>query len=47
MLLRNVTIRRGIAFLEPKCVTLLGHTTAERDEKRHGDLARGLRYRMG
>jgi RecQ-mediated genome instability protein 1 len=47
MLLKNVSIRRGIAFLEPKCVTLLGHTTEERDENRLADFAKGLRLRMG
>lgn len=47
MLLKNIAIRRGVAFLEPKCVTLLGHKTAERDENRLADFAKGLRFRMG
>ncbi|KAG5646990.1 hypothetical protein DXG03_001714 [Asterophora parasitica] len=46
MLLKDVRINRGIAFLEPKCVVLVGCKTDDRDENRLTDFARGLRTRM-
>ncbi|KAF8071838.1 hypothetical protein FPV67DRAFT_1667295 [Lyophyllum atratum] len=47
MILKDVRINRGIAFLEPKCVVMLGHKTDEREDNRQADFARGLRARMG
>ncbi|RDB26422.1 RecQ-mediated genome instability protein 1 [Hypsizygus marmoreus] len=47
MFLKDVHVRRGIAFLEPKTVVLLGHKTDDRDENRQTDFARALRFRMG
>lgn len=47
MILKDVTIRRGIAWLEPKSVILIGHKTDDRDEDRQADFARSLRARMG
>ncbi|KAF5382007.1 hypothetical protein D9615_004446 [Tricholomella constricta] len=47
MLLKDVRINRGIAFLAPKCVVMMGHKTDERDENRPADFAKGLRVRMG
>lgn len=47
MVIRDVTIRRGTAFLEPKCVELKGHQTADRDERREAIFLRGLKLRLG
>ncbi|KAJ7126877.1 hypothetical protein C8R44DRAFT_873998 [Mycena epipterygia] len=47
LVLRNVFIRRGIAFLEPACVTLKGHQTEDREALQEADFARGLRHRLG
>ncbi|KAF8206307.1 hypothetical protein K438DRAFT_2014054 [Mycena galopus ATCC 62051] len=47
MVLRNVLVRRGMAFLEPKCVTLIGHQTEDREAEQAADFARGLRHRLG
>ncbi|KAG8970578.1 hypothetical protein FRC03_006707 [Tulasnella sp. 419] len=48
LLLKNVLVRRGIAFLEPEGVTILESSrTEEREEVQDADFARGLRLRMG
>ncbi|KAJ6576612.1 hypothetical protein DFH09DRAFT_1078188 [Mycena vulgaris] len=47
LVLRNVFIRRGIAFLEPACVTFKGHQTEDREILQEADFARGLRHRLG
>ncbi|KAG5651361.1 hypothetical protein H0H81_008930 [Sphagnurus paluster] len=47
MLLKDVRIQRGIAYLEPNSVTLIGHKTDDRDDNRLFDFSRGLRRRMG
>ena len=47
MVIRDVTIRRGTAFLEPRCVDLKGHQTADRDERREATFLRGLKLRLG
>ncbi|KAJ7274290.1 hypothetical protein B0H12DRAFT_1319303 [Mycena haematopus] len=47
MVLKDVLIRRGMAFLEPACVTLRGHQTEDREVLQEADFARGLRHRLG
>ncbi|KAJ6508014.1 hypothetical protein C8R47DRAFT_1100303 [Mycena vitilis] len=47
MILKDVLVRRGMAFLEPACVTLKGHQTEDREELQAADFARGLRHRLG
>ncbi|GLB40320.1 putative recQ mediated genome instability protein [Lyophyllum shimeji] len=48
ILLEDVRVNRGIAFLEPKSIALLGeYKTEDRDVHRQADFARGLRARMG
>ena len=47
MILKDVPIRNGIAFLEPSNVILKGYMTEELDEYRDVDFARGLRVRLG
>ena len=47
MIIRNVTVRRGTALLEPQCIELKGHRTADRDEKREETLFRTLKRRIG
>jgi len=47
MLLKDVLVRRGIAFLEPKCVVMKGHQTEDRELLQAADFARGLRLRLG
>ena len=47
MFLKDVMIRRGIAFLEPKSVVLIGSYTDDHDQNRQADFAHGLRQRMG
>ncbi|KAG6888426.1 hypothetical protein C0992_008506 [Termitomyces sp. T32_za158] len=46
MKLKNVHVHKGIVWLEPKTVILLGEETQERNENREADFARGLRARM-
>ncbi|KAJ3538111.1 hypothetical protein NM688_g6566 [Phlebia brevispora] len=47
MLLKNVFIRRGIAFLEPGNVVLKGHETVERQAEADQTFVQGLRMRLG
>ncbi|KAJ7364092.1 hypothetical protein DFH08DRAFT_1072906 [Mycena albidolilacea] len=47
MVLKDVLVRRGMAFLEPACVTHKGHQTEDREELQAADFARGLRHRLG
>ncbi|KAJ7104043.1 hypothetical protein B0H15DRAFT_808238 [Mycena belliarum] len=47
LILKDVLIRRGIAFLEPACVTFKGHQTEDREALQEADFARGLRTRLG
>ncbi|KAJ7227301.1 hypothetical protein GGX14DRAFT_629307 [Mycena pura] len=47
MVLKNVFVRRGIAFLEPACVTFKGYQTEDREALQQADFARGLRCRLG
>ncbi|KAF8515420.1 hypothetical protein BU17DRAFT_51754 [Hysterangium stoloniferum] len=47
MILKDVPIRRGIAFLEPSNVELKGYLTEELEVNREADFARGLRMRLG
>jgi hypothetical protein len=47
MVLKDVFLRRGIAFLEPACVTLKGHQTEDREALQEADFARGLRHKLG
>ncbi|KZT73679.1 DUF1767-domain-containing protein [Daedalea quercina L-15889] len=46
MILKNVPVRRGIAFLEPKCVVMKGHHVADLDAFQDRNFARALRERM-
>lgn len=47
MLLKDVFIRRGIAWLEPKNVILKGYQTPERQDMQDRDFVRGLNIRLG
>lgn len=47
MLLKNVFVRRGIAWLEPGNVVLKGYQTEERQIMQDADFVRGLRQRLG
>ncbi|OCH94365.1 hypothetical protein OBBRIDRAFT_823487 [Obba rivulosa] len=47
MLLKNVPVRRGVAFLEPKCVVMKGHYNADREALQDVEFARSLRQRLG
>ncbi|KAJ7170751.1 hypothetical protein C8R43DRAFT_1120492 [Mycena crocata] len=47
MVLHNVLVRRGIAFLEPACVTHKGQQTEDREALQEAEFARGLRHRLG
>lgn len=47
MLLKDVMIRRGIAFLEPENVVMKGHKTEEREANQDSDFVRALRRRLG
>ncbi|KAH0585275.1 hypothetical protein H2248_008516 [Termitomyces sp. 'cryptogamus'] len=46
MKLKNVRVHKGIVWLEPNTVVLLGEETQERNENREADFARNLRTRM-
>ncbi|KAJ7455345.1 hypothetical protein B0H11DRAFT_2200430 [Mycena galericulata] len=46
LVLKDVLIRRGMAFLEPACVTFKGHQTEDREILQAADFARGLRQRL-
>ncbi|KAH8994901.1 hypothetical protein EDB92DRAFT_239684 [Lactarius akahatsu] len=46
MLLKNVTIRHGIAFLEPRTVVLKGYGVEDIDANRDRDFLRGLKIRL-
>ncbi|TFY83218.1 hypothetical protein EWM64_g788 [Hericium alpestre] len=46
LLLKNVPIKRGIAFLEPKNIELKGYLNEDRDARRDKDFVRSLRVRM-
>ena len=46
MILKNVPVRRGIAFLEPKCVVIKGHHVADLDALQDCNFARALRERL-
>lgn len=47
MLLKNVFIRRGIAWLEPANIVLKGYQTEERQAMQDADFVRGLGIRLG
>ncbi|KAK7047957.1 hypothetical protein VNI00_005003 [Paramarasmius palmivorus] len=46
MLIHDVEVRRGIAFLEPKRITLKGHQIADRDAQQDAEFARSLKQRL-
>jgi RecQ-mediated genome instability protein 1 len=46
MQLKNVTIKHGIAFLEPRTVILKGYGVEDLDENRDRDFLRGLKMRL-
>lgn len=47
MLLKDVFIRRGTAWLEPKNIVLKGYQTEERQQTQDADFVRGLNVRLG
>lgn len=47
MTVRDVPIRKGIALLDPKCVTMKGYQTADLEALQDRDFARSLRIRLG
>ena len=47
MLLKDVFIRRGVGFLEPRCIELKGHQTEDRQANQDFDFVRGLCVRLG
>lgn len=47
LLLKNVFIRRGIAWLEPANIELKGYQTEERQVLQDADFIRGLHLRLG
>ena len=47
MLLKDVFIRRGIAWLEPKNIIHKGYQTEERQQMQDHDFVNGLNLRMG
>ncbi|CCM01393.1 uncharacterized protein FIBRA_03444 [Fibroporia radiculosa] len=47
MILKNVPIRKGVAFLEPKCIVMKGHQVTDLEAFQERDFARGLRFRLG
>ena len=46
MQLKNVTIKHGIAFLEPRTVVLKGYGVEDLDTNRDRDFLRGLKMRL-
>ena len=46
MQLKNVTIKHGIAFLEPRTVILKGYSVEDLDANRDSDFLRGLKMRL-
>ncbi|KAG6813948.1 hypothetical protein H0H92_005203 [Tricholoma furcatifolium] len=46
MILKNVRVHKGIAYLEPRAVVLLGHKGDDREDNRKRDFAKSLRSRM-
>ncbi|PBL03554.1 hypothetical protein ARMGADRAFT_952529 [Armillaria gallica] len=47
LLLTNFHVRRGLAFLEPKCVTVKGHMNEERNALQDAYFRRELMLRLG
>ncbi|KAL6307428.1 hypothetical protein BKA93DRAFT_768219 [Sparassis latifolia] len=47
MLIKDVRVRRGLAYLEPKCVVMKGGQNEERNAMQDHDFARSLRLRLG
>ncbi|CDO73719.1 hypothetical protein BN946_scf185015.g47 [Trametes cinnabarina] len=47
MIIKDVPIRRGIAFLKPECVHFIGHQTADRDARRDAIFLRALKLKLG
>ncbi len=47
MLLKDVRIQNGIAFLEPAKVVMKGWKTEELEEVQDADFVRSLRLRLG
>ena len=46
MILKNVSVNRGIAFLTPESVTLKGYQAEDLEEQREAAFARSLHARM-
>ena len=46
MQLKNVTIKHGIAFLEPRTVILKGYGVEDLDANRDSNFLRGLKMRL-
>ncbi len=47
LLLRNVSVRKGIAFLEPETAILKGSSVDELEANQDANFARGIRMRLG
>jgi RecQ-mediated genome instability protein 1 len=47
MLVKNILVRRGVAFLEPNCVVLKGHRNMDLEAHQEFRFAKGLRERLG
>ncbi|KAI0951277.1 hypothetical protein AcW1_008360 [Taiwanofungus camphoratus] len=47
MILKDVCVRKGLAFLEPKSVIMKGHQNADLNAMQDRDFARSLRLRLG
>ncbi|KAI9060652.1 hypothetical protein FKP32DRAFT_1042211 [Trametes sanguinea] len=47
MIIKDVPIRRGIAFLQPDRVHFIGHQTADRDARRDAIFLRALKLKLG
>lgn len=47
ILLKNPLIRRGVAFLEPGCINLLGGLVQDREDLQEALFRRSLRVRLG
>ncbi|OSD06568.1 hypothetical protein PYCCODRAFT_946958 [Trametes coccinea BRFM310] len=47
MIIEDVPIRRGIAFLQPDRVHFMGHQTADRDAQRDAIFLRALKLKLG
>ncbi|KAJ3907915.1 hypothetical protein F5879DRAFT_986090 [Lentinula edodes] len=45
--IQNAEVRRGIIFLEPRNITIKGHSVSDREVNQEAEFAHGLRRRLG